>query len=530
MTAITSFSPLSPESRRPLDRLPLLMFALVCVGELPLLMKFFADLWTRPQYDFYPLILAGAVYLAWDRIRDAPDRPLEESRVMGAGLLVIALLALVLGNLLLIRSLGGISAWIALAGCVCWIGGLPLLRRVAPSFVLLVTIMPPPMRKDEAIALNLRQWAVWASTRVLDLLQIPHVSTGTLINIAGHRLGVEDACSGIHSLLAVIAVTLMLGFFWRRPIWRIIALMACSIIFVVWANIFRIAAGAYLIETWKIDILSGSAHELLGLVLFMLCIALTASLDQFLMLLRSEEPITSVASAQYGRSPAFFAGRLPDWAGWSMAVAFLLLGVVTQFRVASLWPTSSIAATARFSLPPSVGAWQRVDGSEQVIGRPEVLGQHSFIWTYRNGAHTALVACDYPFPGYHELGICYASSGWKIARTGRAGVADQAGRGGASTELDMHRPSPAFATLLYSCCDEQGRWLGPETYESKEGLKLALELSYERAKAPQAYQVQVLLQGFEPISDTDREQLRELFFSVRDNFASQLATLAAGGK
>jgi len=288
MSAITSLTPSTKQARSRFDWRPLLLLGLVGIGELPLLVKFFADLWTRPQYDFYPLILIGAAYLAWDRLREQAGVQFQGRRLLGAILLTIALLVLGLGNLLLLRSLGAVSAWIALAGCVCWIGGARLLRTLAPSFLLLITIMPPPMRKDEAIALNLRQWAVWASGRMLDLLQIPHVSTGTLINIAGHRLGVEDACSGIHSLLAVVAVTLMLGFYWRRPAWRIVTLMCCSIVFVVWANVLRIALGAYLIEAWKIDILSGSAHELLGLVLFMVCIALTASLDQFLVLLRPE--------------------------------------------------------------------------------------------------------------------------------------------------------------------------------------------------------------------------------------------------
>ena len=37
----------------------LLLMLLVLLGELPLLLKFFIDLWTRPQYDFFPLILLG---------------------------------------------------------------------------------------------------------------------------------------------------------------------------------------------------------------------------------------------------------------------------------------------------------------------------------------------------------------------------------------------------------------------------------------------------------------------------------------
>lgn len=529
MTATSSPPPSPGSARRPFDRLAAGLLLLVCIGELPLLLKFFADLWTRPQYDFFPLILIGASYLAWDRLRDRPGMDFRGRRLLGALLLGAAFLTLALGTLFLLRWLGGISAWIALAGCVCWIGGFKLLRVLAPSFVLLVTILPPPGRKDEAIALDLRQWAVWASGRLLDLLRIPHVSTGSLINIAGHRLGVEDACSGLHSLLAVVAVTLMLGFYWRRPAWRIVTLMCCSLVFVVWANVLRIALGAYLIETWKIDILSGSAHELLGLVLFMVCIALTASLDQFLVLLRPERPdsqnMPGVLQPRSSGAPTSTAG-VPNWMGWGIAGAFVLLGAFTQVRVGGLWASPSLGAAAKFSLPATVAGWQRVDGSEQVIGRPEVLGQYSFIWTYRNGSRSALVACDYPFPGYHELATCYLASGWQPVNSAHTGSADQAGQAGAYSEMEMQRPSPAFAYLLYGCCDEQGRWLAPESLETQSGLRLALRLSYERARAPQAYQVQVLLQGYKLAGDEDKQQLRQLFFAVRDDFAAQLARQA----
>jgi hypothetical protein len=294
--------------------------------------------------------------------------------------------------------------------------------------------------------------------------------------------------------------------------------------------VLRIALGAYLIEAWKIDILSGSAHELLGLVLFMVCIALTASLDQFLVLLRPERLETSPRTAESTPPPASLASRIPAWVGWGIAGAFLILGIFTEIRVASLWPSARIGAGASFSLPAQVGDWQRVDGSEQVIGRPEVLGQYSFIWTYRNGAHSALIACDYPFPGYHELTTCYVASGWQPLHWAHPGDADRAGSAGSYCEVEMQRPSPAFAFLLYGCCDEQGRWLAPETYQTKAGLKFALELSYDRARAPQAYQVQVLLQGFKPAGDEEKQQLRQLFFAVRDDFAAQITKQAGGGQ
>jgi exosortase len=556
-----------------LHRDEIILILLVLLGELPLLIKYFSDLWSRPQYGFYPLILIGAAYLAWDRLRDGAV--LESSRLshqIGAVLLAAAFLLLAAGVVLLIRWLGGVSAWLALAGCVCWIGGAKLLRTMVPTLVLLLTIIPPPGRQDEAIALSLRQWAVWASGVVLDLVKIPHVNTGTLINVMGHRLGVEDACSGIHSLMAVVAVTLMLGFYWHRPAWRIVTITLCSIVFVIWANVLRIAIGAYLVEAWKIDILSGSAHELLGLVLFIICIALSASLDQFLLILRPErertdqppqnpfqklrmatpspgspgegrgegdfehqqQPTSEITlSRSTGRGendPRAWTGRAARLLGWGIAGAFVALGLVSQYRVAGLWRPSSLSDSAQFNMPATLAGWERVEGSEQVIGRPEILAPHSAIWSYRQGSRSVLVAFDYPFPGYHELATCYLASGWKITAAAQKGTRDTAGADGLYTKMRMERPSPAYAYLLYGCCDEQGRWLGPENLGNVDSLKLAFALSYQKAKAPQAYQVQVLMQGFAPTTEEDRKRVEQLFLAARAQFVNQLLTQVGGAK
>jgi exosortase len=501
---------------------------LVMLGELPLLIKFFANLWERPQYDFYPLILAAAAYLAWDRLRDAPiPRPTAAGRRAGAALLAVALVLLLIALVLLVRLLGGVSAWLALAGCALWIGGYGLLRLLLPALVLLATIIPPPFQWDEQLALTLRKWAVFASGRVLDWMRVPHVVTGTLINIAGHRLGVESACSGIHSLMAVLAVTLMLGFWWRRPVWRIAALVACSVVFVMWANVLRIALGALLIIRWKIDILSGSAHELLGLVLFILCIALGASLDQLFILWRPDKPHDAPTPAAPSQANAALLPS-PGTIGWSLGAAFILIGIFAQVRVGGLWKGSNLPTNATFNLPATLAGWQRVDGSEQVIGRPEVLGAYSSIWTFRNGSQSVLVAMDYPFPGYHQLGNCYMASGWSIATDQLYGQPSTAGPAGTFRELRLQRPSPAYADLFYSCCNEQGQWLSPQEWAQGQGLRWAVRFSYELAKSPQAYQVQVLGQGFEPITDQQRAQMRQLFLAARQEFAAQLVRQVGG--
>ena len=404
----------APASKRDLPLLATVAASLL-LAHTPLLLKFLADLSARPQYDFFPLVILGAACLIWDRVRAAAlPQATKTSRRLGAALMLLSTALSLLGAFLMVRWFAGPAAWIAIFGFGLWIGGASLARKMLPGLILLVLIIPPPMRLDDRLALTLRSWAVFASGTLLDLLHVPNVVSGTLINIAGRRLGVEEACSGINSLMAVIAVTLMIGFWWRRPAWRITLQAAVSVLFVIWANVFRIVIGAVLQSRYQIDILSGSAHALLGLILFLGCVALAASFDQLIEILHpSADRPDSSAGPQVSSDPlpADIGANSRSLNAWVLVPLFLVAAGVSQFRVADLWRTSRLSTEASFTLPAQLSGWQRVEGSEQVIGRAEVLGQYSTLWNFRRGSTTALVAFDYPFPGFHDLQSCYGASG-----------------------------------------------------------------------------------------------------------------------
>src|SRR6266853_5443943 len=44
---------------------------LLALGYAPLLCAFFLNLWARPHYQFFPLALAGAAFLAWTRLKES---------------------------------------------------------------------------------------------------------------------------------------------------------------------------------------------------------------------------------------------------------------------------------------------------------------------------------------------------------------------------------------------------------------------------------------------------------------------------
>ena len=125
---------------------------LLIAGQLPLLTKFFADLWPRPQYQFFPVALIAAGYVFWDRLRDVPaDRLARGSWRLTGALLALSWLVLT-GGLLYLRWMAPVSALLLLAAAAWWLGGRTLARAALPAGLLLLVMIPPPAHMDDRIA------------------------------------------------------------------------------------------------------------------------------------------------------------------------------------------------------------------------------------------------------------------------------------------------------------------------------------------------------------------------------------------
>src|ERR1017187_193574 len=71
------------------SRMPARYGILFALGYAPLLTLFFINLWGRPHYQFFPLALIGAAFLAWTRLKEVP-RPFVPGRASWTALLLAA--------------------------------------------------------------------------------------------------------------------------------------------------------------------------------------------------------------------------------------------------------------------------------------------------------------------------------------------------------------------------------------------------------------------------------------------------------
>lgn len=540
MQSTATLAPVPTAQRRFPSLALCVLIALLFAGYIPLLIRFAGEQWAKSQYQFFPLMLISALAIGWQRLRDNPvslNRSPQGRH--GTVLLCVSLAIFAAACLLWSGRMAATSALLSMIGLAWRIGGRNTVRLLTPSFLLLALVIGPPVGSDEVLLQRLRELAVAISGGVLVLLGIPHLSTGTIIEIAGSRLLVAEACSGINSLMAVLGCTMVIGFIRRRSPRVLLMLLVCGVLFVLWANVVRIAGGVWLKTAHDIDILSGEAHEVASLVLFSICILMVLCTDEAAGLLRwllKEDIMPAPPSADDAAvQPASAPHRRLGILVWLLAFAFAAVGATSVAYAhthggLARWldepGTVHLKSGAAFTVPSQLGNWTRSEDAEKLIAQPEIEGKRSQVWAYRAAGVTALVAIDYPFLGYHDLTLCYRNGGWTIAEQTYKSDSG-APLAGHYTGIDLVRLNER-GLVWYSALNEQGTWAEPPATSTAGRLYRRLQHIGRPDWNGATYQVQLFVQAYEPFTDEQRKALEELFLLARRELGSQVLSQLEG--
>ncbi len=331
---------------------------------------------TNESLGVFAILLAG--WLVW--------REREQLRMLPAqtdwrGLVLIALSILVAlaGYRLVMRFALGVSLVLFAAGSVWWLFGVRWVRHLWFPLLLLVAIVPLPLDLVGAIAFRMQTVVARATAFLAGLLGVPVERVGVTLNVPGHVIQVNEACSGWHSFSAAFWLFLLV-LYWQRPkkwvqwLWVIPALFPIAII----ANIFRVTTvvvGSVHGQEW---LLKSPWHEMLGLGYFMLLVYL---LFRYAVPWQSSEKATTIVctSDELKPLPAPSPTRLWQLAGiaWVMASLVLWTGWQARRTVEGFQPPE---------VPAQLGEWRQVhksveglnDGYWFVQARYEAKGSPPF--------------------------------------------------------------------------------------------------------------------------------------------------------
>ena len=173
----------------------------------------------QEEYRFGYLVVVLVAFLVWDRWDSRPksDAPVATWRAWGWSLLGFPLVLVAeLYRYALARSPA--SATALSLGTLCFIRaailqqwGPQTLRHFRFPILFALIAVPIPGVLWSPVVFGLKGLVTFVNVELLNLLGIPALQQGSVIQLPNCRVGVDEACSGIRSLQSSLMMALFIG-------------------------------------------------------------------------------------------------------------------------------------------------------------------------------------------------------------------------------------------------------------------------------------------------------------------------------
>lgn len=259
---------------------------LVAAGLILLLIPAVLDLaryyWSTPAGAQGPIILASGAWLVW---RERQSFRFVPQHVAGQwlALLVPLLLLYLFGRSLHLLGTETIAAYLIVLLLGFYYAGPAAMRHLWFAWVYLAFLIKPPQGTIAALTGPLQIALSQVSVRLLDLAGYPVGNSGVSIQVGQYELLVAQACAGLGSLVALLAIGLLYVHLTRPP-GRVhaILLLAGIIPLALLANLVRVVIIILLTYHVSDAVAQSFAHELAGMATFLLSLSGMAMLDRLL--------------------------------------------------------------------------------------------------------------------------------------------------------------------------------------------------------------------------------------------------------
>jgi exosortase len=274
MATLTDKSPqqAAPQTRA-ISWVAIAWFGILLVAAyLPILSKLVNQWSTDDDVSHGFFVPVVAAYIAWTR-REALLRIQWKPAWWGLGLLVWAGFQAYLGLLGAELFLQRTAFLISLLGLLLVLGGTALVRELLFPLLLLPFMIPLPTVIYNQITFPLQLFASTVAEKSLEVLNVPVIRDGNILELASQKLSVAEACSGIRSLLSLSFLSLVYAYFFDRKVWMRWVLLFATIPIAIIANSARVTLTGVFSEIDP-SLAEGFFHEAEGWVIFVVALVM----------------------------------------------------------------------------------------------------------------------------------------------------------------------------------------------------------------------------------------------------------------
>ncbi len=224
---------------------------------------------TGSYYSHGPLVPLICAFLIWQQRAKLAAMHYKGTR-LGWVFLLAGLFVHLLSSLWQVYFSSGFSLLLTIAGVVLLFLGRRFLRQTWFSLAFLTFMIPLPEVLISNASFRLKLFAASIATFAVNRMGIPAMRQGSVIQTRHAVLTVEDPCSGIRSLIALIALGALMAYMSKLTRAKKITLFATTLPIAILSNVVRIILLTAVSEIYGTEAAMGWFHDFTGFAVFAL--------------------------------------------------------------------------------------------------------------------------------------------------------------------------------------------------------------------------------------------------------------------
>jgi len=234
-----------------------------------------------PNYSHGFLVPVISGYFFWQNWEELKKMILQPT-VLGLLLIFFGLFLLVVGMASQEYYTKRSSLIFVLAGITAFLYGWPHLKKTLFPLGFLFFMVPLPYIIYDSIAFPLKLFVAKFSVMTLKAMNVVVLREGNVIMFPNTVLEVADACSGLRSIMSLLALSVTIAVFFHTSVPQRVFLVLMAVPIAVATNMVRVIGTGFLAQYYGAAAADGFFHEFAGMGIFFLAMVLLLLTSTFL--------------------------------------------------------------------------------------------------------------------------------------------------------------------------------------------------------------------------------------------------------
>jgi exosortase len=237
------------------------------------IVKLVGDWATDDNYSHGFLIPFISGYMIWQK-RDKLSEYAANPNLLGLLVLAAGMGMHIVGNVGAELFVMRVSIIVTLMGLSLYLLGKAITKEILLPLAYLVFMVPLPAIIWNQIAFPLQLFAAGITEQAVDLIGIPILREGNILHLPSTTLEVVDACSGLRSLVSLLALSAAFAYFVDLSKTSKWVLFLSAVPIAIGVNVVRLMVTAMMAHWVGPDTAHGFLHDASGMFMFAIAFAL----------------------------------------------------------------------------------------------------------------------------------------------------------------------------------------------------------------------------------------------------------------